>query len=320
MRAMQDSAGKGTGAPLRLGAVEWGLMALQSMLWGSSYFFIAVAQPELPALTISALRSIPASLALLVIVLSLGYRLPATLAEWRMFIAFSAFNTVLPFLLIVWGQARASGGVAAILNAAAPLFGIFLAHLLTHDEKLSWNKVAGILVGIAGVGVLVGYDFAIGSATDVLARLALLAAPLCYVCANIYARTRLGHYPPFVVAAMQMVGSLFIALPLAAAVDQPWQLPLPSLAALGAILGMALMGSTLAPLCHFTVLQRAGATNASLVTLIMPLTPIALGGIFLGERLSARDIAGALIIAAALIIIDGRLIGRLRRLATRRRL
>ena len=95
--------------------------------------------------------------------LSLGYRLPATLAEWRLFIGFSAFNTVLPFVLIVWGQSRATGGMAAILNATAPLFGIFLAHMLTHDEKLSWNKLAGILVGIAGVGILVGYDFAVGS-------------------------------------------------------------------------------------------------------------------------------------------------------------
>ena len=309
MRPMQnpDTTAK---APLRLGAVEWGLIGLQSMLWGSSYFFIAIAQPELPALTIAALRTLPASAALLLIVLSLGYRLPATLAEWRLFILFSAFNTLLPFVLIVWGQARVTGGMAAILNATAPLFGIFLAHLLTQDEKLSWNKFAGIVVGIAGVSMLVGYDFAFGSSADVLARLALLAAPLCYVCANIFARTKLGHYPAFVVATMQMVGAIFVAFPLALAVDQPWTLPMPSLQAVGAILGMGLFGSALASLCHYTVLQRAGATNASLVTLIMPLTPILLGGMFLGERLTLREALGALVIGAALVIIDGRLLRR----------
>ena len=299
-------------SPLRLGGVEWGLIALQSMLWGSSYFFIAVAQPELPALTIAALRTIPASIALLLIVLSLGYRLPATLAEWRLFILFAAFNTVLPFLLIVWGQSRATGGMAAILNASAPLFGIFLAHLLTHDEKLSAHKLAGILVGIVGVGILVGYDFAVGSRADVLARLALLAAPLCYVCANIFVRNRLGHYPAFVVAVMQMVGATFVAIPLAMVIDRPWNLPAPSGTVLGAILGMGLLGSAFAPLCHFTVLRRAGATNASLVTLIMPLTPVLLGAAFLGERLTPREMAGALVIAAALIIIDGRLVRRVR--------
>lgn len=290
-----------------MGAVEWGLITLQSMLWGSSYFFIALVQGELPALTIAALRTIPASAALMLIVLSLGHRLPAALAEWRLFIGFSAFNTLLPFVLIVWGQSRATGGMAAILNASAPLFGIFLAHMLTQDEKLSWNKLAGILVGIAGVGILVGYDFAVGSGADILARLALLAAPLLYVCANIFARRRLGHYPPFVVAMMQMVGSIFVAFPLAIAVDQPWSLPLPSLSAIGAIIGMGLFGSALASLCHFTVLHRAGTTNATLVTLIMPLTPIVLGEVFLGEHLAPREIAGALVIAAALIIIDGRI-------------
>jgi drug/metabolite transporter (DMT)-like permease len=300
-------------APLRLGAVEWGLIALQSMLWGSSYFFIAMVQAELPALTIAALRTIPASIVLVAVVLSLGYRMPATLAEWRQFIFFSAFNTVLPFVLIVWGQARTTGGMAAILNASAPLFGIFLAHVLTHDEKLSRNKLAGILLGIVGVGILVGYDFAVGSTADVLARLALLAAPLCYVLANIYARNKLGQYPPFVIAMMQMVASIFIAVPLALAVDHPWTLPMPSLKVLAAIVGMGVLGSSLAGLCHFTVLRRAGATNALLVTLIMPLTPILLGSIFLGEHLTGRDMLGAAVIAAALIVIDGRVVRMLER-------
>jgi drug/metabolite transporter (DMT)-like permease len=306
---MQTTAGR-AGAPLRLGAVEWGLITLQSTLWGSSYFFIAAVGSQLPPLSIAAFRTLPAAAVLLAIVLSLGYRLPATLAEWRLFIGFSVFNTVLPFLLIVWGQSRATGGMAAILNATAPLFGIFLAHLLTHDERLSWSKAAGIVVGVAGVGILMGRDVLAGASADLMARLALVAAPLCYVCANIFVRRRLGAYPPFVIAVMQMLGAVVVAMPLALAVDRPWESPMPSATVIAAIVGMGVLGSALPSLCHFTVLQRAGATNASLVTLIMPLTPIALGWAFLGERLSATDIAGALTIAAALIIIDGRVLGR----------
>jgi drug/metabolite transporter (DMT)-like permease len=315
---MQDTAAR-TGAALKMGAVEWGLIALQSMLWGSSYFFIATVQGLVPPLTIAALRTLPAAAVLLAIVLALGHRLPATLAEWRLFIGFSVFNTVLPFLLIVWGQSRTTGGMAAILNATAPLFGIFLAHMLTHDEKLSWTKAAGILVGLAGVAVLMGRDLLGGASADLLARLALIAAPLSYVCANIFVRRRLGGYPPFVIAVMQMVGSIFVAVPLALAFDRPWQHAPPSPGALAAIAAMGVLGSALPSLCHFTVLQRAGATNASLVTLIMPLTPILLGGLLLGERLSATDIAGALIIATALLIIDGRLLRVLRRAAARAR-
>lgn len=305
---MSTTAGR-AGAPLRMGAVEWGLIALQSTLWGSSYFFIAVVKSEVPALSIAAFRTLPAAAVLLAIVLSLGYRLPATLAEWRLFIGFSVFNTVLPFLLIVWGQSRTTGGMAAILNATAPLFGIFLAHLLTHDERLSWTKAAGIVVGISGVAILMGRDVLAGASSDLVARLALIAAPLCYVCANIFVRRRLGGYPPFVIAVMQMLGAVLVAVPLALVLDRPWEGPLPSAMAVAAIVGMGVLGSALPSLCHFTVLQRAGATNASLVTLIMPLTPIMLGWVFLGERLSATDIAGALVIAAALVIIDGRLLG-----------
>jgi drug/metabolite transporter (DMT)-like permease len=203
--------------------------------------------------------------------------------------------------------------MAAILNATAPLFGIFLAHVLTHDEKLSWTKAAGIAVGIAGVGILMGRDVLAGASADLLARLALIASPFCYVCANIFVRRRLGSYPPFVIAAMQMLGAIFVATPLALAIDRPWGQPAPSVRALGAVVAMGVFGSALASLCHFTVLQRAGATNASLVTLVMPLTPVVLGGVFLGERLSATDLAGAIIVAAALLIIDGRPVAAVRR-------
>ena len=282
-------------APLRLGAVEWGLIALQSMLWGSSYFFVAVScRTEVPTLTIVALRGVSASIVLIAIVTVA--RLPHAGDAGRMAATSPSSRPstpLIPFVLIVWGQSRATGGMAAILNASAPLFGIFLAHSSPTTRSCPRNKLAGILLGMVGVGILVGSDLAVVSTADLLARLALLAAPLLYVLANIYARNRLGQYPPFVIAMMQMAASIFIAVPLALAVDWPWTLPMPSLTVLGAIIATGVFGSGLAALCHFTVLQRAGATNAMLVTLIMPLTPIVLGGLFLGEQLTGREIVGA---------------------------
>jgi len=296
-------------APLKLGAPEWGLILLQSMLWGSSYFFVAMVQGQLPVFSVTAFRSLPAAaVLLLVVVVFLGYRLPAQLSQWALFLKFAVINTYIPHLLVVWAQSRATGGMAAIFNATAPVFGIFLAHLLTHDEKLSGHKLAGILVGVMGVVILVGADFGMGSGLDILAKLALLAAPLCYVSANIYARHHLSEHHPFVIAVMQMLCSMIVAIPIALVIDQPWNSPPPSMQALVALAGMGILGSGLSSLCHFTVLRRAGVTNASLVTLIMPLTPIFLGGLFLGERLTQRDILGASVIAAALILIDGRVL------------
>lgn len=298
-------------AALRLGATEWGLIALQSMLWGSGYFFIAMVHGELSVIAITALRTLPAAALLLAVVLALGYRLPAEWRQWRLFLGFALINAFIPHLLVVWGQSRATGGMAAILNATAPVMGLFLAHVLTRDEKLSANRLAGVLAGLTGVAILVGADMTLGSGLDILARLALLGAPLCYVVANIVARTKLSAHHPFVIAAMQMLCSMLISMPLLLILDPPWNHPLPSGRTLAAIAGMGILGSGLSALCHFTVLRRAGVTNASLVTLIMPLTPIVLGGVFLGETLSARDIAGALVIATALILIDGRVPNRL---------
>lgn len=114
------------------------------------------------------------------------------------------------------------------------------------------------------------------------------------------------------IAAGQMLSALIISMPLALMVDQPWTLPIPSASAWGSVLGMGVFGSAIAALLYFTVLKRAGATNTLLVTLLLPLTPILLGATFLGERLSTREWVGAAIIGAALVILDGRLIRKLR--------
>jgi drug/metabolite transporter (DMT)-like permease len=305
--ALGDVAGP---ASLRMGAPEWGLLGLHSMLWGSAYFFAELAIPELPVLTIAAFRLVPAALLLAGICVWLGLRLPATSREWRRLILLAAANNVAPMLLILWAQRELTGGIAAVLTATTPLFGVFIAHVFTQDERLSLAKLTGILVGIAGVAVLVGADLLGEAGSGGLAKLALLAAALSYGISGVYAR-RFPRYPPQNLATGQLLGALALSMPIALLVDQPWTLSLPSAKAAGAVAAMGLFSSALAALCYFTVLKRAGATNAMLATLLVPLTPIVLGGLFLGEALAPHEITGACIIALALLIIDGRLLARL---------
>jgi drug/metabolite transporter (DMT)-like permease len=292
---------------LRLGAAEYGLIALQSMLWGSTYFFVALAQDGMPPWTTSALRLVPAGGILLLVVWWFGLRLPATLAEWARVFIFSVFNNALPFVLIVHAQREVTGGTAAVFNATAPLFTVFLAAMLIPEERLSWRRVAGIALGIVGVAVLIGFSPA-DTSGGLMSRVLLVAAASCYAIANVYARLSIRGYAPFALACAQMIGALAISAVLAALLEQPWTMPRPSPETFLAVLAMGVFGSAFASLCHFTVLQRAGATNATLVTIILPLTPILLGAVFLGERMSAREIAGGLIIASALIVIDGRVL------------
>ena len=296
---------------VRLGAFEWGLIGLQSMLWGSAFFWIAFARNELPPFTITALRLLPAIAILLAVLAWKRLRLPADLKIWLHLIAFAAFNNVIPFVLIIYAQREVTTGMSAVFNATAPLFTLLLAGKLLAGERFSWGKVIGIVTGIVGVGIITAP--ALTGATHVSpgTTMALLAAPLCYAIATIYARLALIHMQPFALATGQMIGSLIFAAPLALIIERPWTLAMPGMPAIGAVLAMGIFGSALASLCHFTVLRRAGATNSMLVTLLLPVTPLILGRLFLGETMSTPDFLGAAIIALALIIIDGRLLQRM---------
>ncbi len=289
--------------PPRMAARDYGLITLQSMLWGSAFFFVTVAGQHVPPITMTAMRLVPACLVLLAVISALGLRLPATRDAWGRMLVMAAFNNVIPFVLIIHAQREVTGGVAAIFNATAPLFAVFIAAIFVQEEHLSWRRVAGIAAGICGVVILIGGEGA--SATPWAAAL-LLSAACCYASANVMTRLFFPGYAPFVIACAQMLASLAIAIVAALAMEQPWRLAMPPTTVVLAIAGMGVFGSALASLCHFTVLRRAGPTNAMLVTIILPLTPILLGYLALGEHISVRQMLGGLVIALALVIIDGR--------------
>lgn len=290
-----------------MGGTEWALLCLHAMLWGSAYFFIAVAKNDLPVLTINALRMVPAVALAMTIVLAMGCRLPVSLRDWGRFTFLALLNNYVPFSLIVLAQHHVTGGMAAVFTATTPLFAIFLAHLLTRDEKLSGPKLFGILMGITGVAILALPDLMGGAQGSLLAKLALVTTAIMYAFGGIYSR-RLGHYPPQVIAAAHMLMTLTIGLPVMLIVDRPWTLPMPSAAALGAVASAGIFASALASIIYFTLIKRAGATNALLVTLLLPLTPMLLGYLVLGETMSGRELIGAAVIGLALLVIDGRLL------------
>ncbi len=295
-----------------MGGPEWALLVLHSMLWGSAYFFIAVASRELPVFTITCLRMIPGIALLAVLCRWADYRFPARLADWARFAVLALLNNYVPFCLIVWAQHQVTGGMAAVFCATTPLFGIFLAHVLTHDEKVSPLKLAGVLIGIAGVAILALPDLLGGQQSSLLAKLALLLASLLYALGGIFSR-RLTGYPPMMMSCAHMIATFTLALPPMLLFDRPWTLPMPSLAAIAAVCSTGILASALASIIYFTLIRRAGATNALLVTLLLPLTPMALGYLVLGETMTAHELTGAGVIALALLVIDGRVARRLTR-------
>jgi drug/metabolite transporter (DMT)-like permease len=171
-----------------MGPLEWALLIALSVLWGGTFFFAEVALDEIRPLALVFARVGIAAGALLFAVYASGQRMPRSVALWGAFFVMGALNNLIPFSLIFWGQTRITGGLAAILNATTPLFTVVLAHCLTSDEKLTPNRLGGVLLGVAGAIVLIGPAVLRELGLQLLAQIAVLGAALSYALAGIFAR------------------------------------------------------------------------------------------------------------------------------------
>lgn len=293
-------------------ASDWALLAVLSIVWGGSFLFNGVAVRELPPLTIVALRVMTAALALLLTLRLMGVSLPRSRQAWAAFLGMSILNNVVPFTLIVWGQSHIASGLASILNATTPLFTVIVAHYLTDDERLTGQRLAGVVVGFVGVAVMIGAAAFASLDASILAQLAVLGAALSYGLSGVFGRRfKTMGIPPLATAAGQVTVSSAILLPTALIVDRPWTLAMPSTGTILSLAALGLVSTAFAYLIFFRLLARAGATNVGLVTFLIPVSAILLGVLVLGETLAMRHVVGMALIGAGLILIDGRLISGL---------
>ena len=290
----------------------WALLGLLGLIWGGSFFFARVAVAHVPPFTLVLLRLGLAALALHLYLCGRHGIYPALAGRWREFLLMGLINNAIPHAFIFLGQTHIGAGLAAILNATTPVWTVIIANVATEDEKLSAAKFAGCLLGLAGTVVLIGPSALaglLGTAGDVpLWALVLpVLAAISYGFSATYGK-RFRNLAPPVTAAGQLTASTLIMLPVAVLVDMPWTMPMPPLTTVLAILGLALVSTAYAYILFFRIMAEAGATNTSLVTLLVPPSAILLGYLFLGEMLQATDVGGMLLIAAGLAILDGRVL------------
>jgi drug/metabolite transporter (DMT)-like permease len=290
-----------------MGPLEWSLLIFLSILWGGSFFFGKVALMELRPFTVVLGRVSIAAVALNIIVRASGKRMPTSLKMWATFLVMGLLNNLIPFSLIFWGQTQISSSLAAILNATTPVWTVLLAHFLTVDERLTPNRLGGVLFGLIGVAIMIGLDALQGLGINVIAQLAVIGAAVSYAFAGIYGK-RFKGTTPIVTATGQITGTTLMMIPLALIVDKPWTLPMPDLRVLGAMLGLALLSTALAYIIYFRLLSTVGATNLLLVTFLIPVSAIFLGTMILGEQLDMHNIVGMGFIGLGLVAIDGRII------------
>jgi drug/metabolite transporter (DMT)-like permease len=300
---------------LQMNLRDWAMLIALAAIWSVSYLFNRVGLTELPVLSVVAGRVGFAALALVPMVYASGLRLPRIAARgqsgggraWLVFLMMAMLNNVAPFTLIVAGQQWVDSGLTAILIGTTPLFGVVLAHFLTSEERMTPARVLGVIVGVAGLVVLVGPAALAGLGDALLGQALIVAAALSYALAAIAGRRWLKGIPPLVSSTGQILCASAILVPAAAIVDAPWRFA-PSLPVWGAVLGSALLCTVLAYLLYFRLLASAGATNLLLVTLLVPVGAVIAGALVVDEPLTLPMLAGMALIAAGLAIIDGRVL------------
>jgi drug/metabolite transporter (DMT)-like permease len=293
---------------------DWLLMLVLALIWGGAFFFIGVAVRHVQPLTYVWLRLTIGAAGLWTYLMIRGVRISLPRQVWGSILLLALLNNALPFALFGWGQTHIASGLASILNATTPIWGVVVAHFLTRDERMSPRKIAGVLLGFGGVATMIGPSLLSSLGTSALAQLACVAASLSYALAAVWARRfkRLG-ISPFSVTTGQLTAGALVMLPVSMIVDRPWTHAFPPLSAWAAIAALALLCTAFGYVLYFRLIEHAGATNALLVTLLVPPIAILLGSLFLGETLAPQDFAGLALIAFGLGAIDGRLLSAWRR-------
>ncbi len=285
-------------------AKEWAAFWLLGTIWGSSFLWIKVAVAEIGPATLAAIRLLFGLLGLLLVMQLQRQSFPRTRAYLPAYLFMGAFNTAIPFVLIPWGETRIDSALAAILNATVPLFTIVIAHFWLSDERITLARVGGLILGFAGVVVLMSRDLnAAGIAHGVWGQVAVLVASVSYALAATFSRRHLRGHPPLLQATMVVFfADIFTWLTVFAA-ERPVRLPqLP--VTWFALVWLGLLGSCAAYLLYFYLINAWGPTRASLVTYVFPVIGLILGIVFLNEAADWRLLAGTVLIVAGIVVVN----------------
>jgi drug/metabolite transporter (DMT)-like permease len=296
-----------TDKPGQIDRTDAALLVFLSLLWGGGFVMAGLALRELPPVTVVFGRVAFGALFLLPLVLYFRSTLPRGFAGWMPFAVMGLLNNVIPFALVAAGQTYITSGLASVINATTPLFTVMVTSAF-GEERLTGHKVAGVVMGFAGVAILRGAGLDVSSA-QTIGILLCLGGALSYGFSALWGRRRMKGVPPLTSAFCQTVSSSAILLLMMTAIDRPWTFSMPSATAWLSLVGLGIFATSIAYLVFYRILARSGATNVMLVTLLMPVSTIVLAHFALGETLGLREAVGALVIGAALLVIDGRIVG-----------
>ncbi|HJW22658.1 MAG TPA: DMT family transporter [Candidatus Limnocylindrales bacterium] len=285
---------------------DWLTLLALGFMWGTSYVFIRLGVETLPTFTLIAAR-LGIGLALLVTVVALAHEaLPRSARIYGHLVVMAVINIVLPFALITTAERSVDSSLAAILNGSVPLVVIVLAALVLHDEPLTVNRLAGLVVGYLGVIVLVSHNlFESTSQSSLEGELALIGSTICYGAGAVYARHNMRGIAPMIPALFQVAFAFVITAAIALVTEDPLGVSWTPSAVL-AVAWLGILGSGLAYLANFRLLSRIGATRTSLVAYLLPIVGIVAGALVFQEQVDARVLAGTALILGGVALVNSR--------------
>jgi drug/metabolite transporter (DMT)-like permease len=273
------------------------------LIWGSTWLFIKLGLRDLPPFTFAGIRFLLASAILWAIVIARRRPLPKSGRDWLKLAWMGSITFALNYGLIFWGEQHINSGLAAVLQAMIPAFGLIFAHFYLPNERLTARKLAGVATGVAGVGLIFYDQMKIEGIAALQGSVALLLSSVCAAYSNVFIKARCQHIDSSVIAAGQMVWGIFPLLTLGAVLEgDPFDHRWSAQSAL-ALAYLALIGSVLAFLLYFWLVTKIEVTKTMLISLVTPVTALLIGWLALDERLSWRVAAGSAAILAGIWLI-----------------
>ncbi|MGY5776673.1 DMT family transporter [Rhizobium sp. LEGMi135b] len=274
------------------------LLALATC-WGASYTFIRVGVATIPPITLIAARTLIAGLVLLAIIRWRDLSLPRDAATWKRFLIQSCLNSAIPFTLIAWAEQTVDAGLATILNSTTPIFAFLIATFLLRSEPMTGRKLFGVIAGMAGICLIIGFDALHGMGRQLPAQLAVVAASVCYACAALFGRNFKGLDPMMPAAGSLLCGAALL-IPASLIVEHPWQIA-PSTASILALLGLSVVSTALAFSIYFRLIQTLGSVGTTAQAYLRVPIGVGIGVAFLGEPLSPTAAIGLVCVVAGVM-------------------
>ncbi len=290
----------------RASRLNWALFLALGLMWGSSYLFIKIGVETLPTFTLVAARLGIGLVFLATVVAIAREQLPRDPMVYGHLLVMSVVNVALPFALITSAERSVDSALAAILNSGVPLFTIVIAALFLHDEPITVNRIAGLVVGYAGVILLVGRGLgAGGSESAISGELALLGSTASYGVGVVYARRNVRGLRPMIPALFQVLFAFVITGTIALVTERPFEVPWTE-RSIFAIVWLGLLGSGLAYLCFFRLLQSWGATRTSMIAYLLPIVGIVAGVLVLDEVVDGWVLVGTALVIGGVALVNSR--------------